>query len=64
MFFKDFIQRLASVLRGESNTAVFTRTIFEAIIQKTDTTLWMSIRIVHLRLTTTEMLASDESQEK
>lgn len=32
MFFKDFIQRLASVLRGESNTAVFTRTIFEAII--------------------------------
>ena len=32
MIFKDFIQRLASVLRGESNTAVFTRTIFEAII--------------------------------
>ncbi|MCW6662745.1 NACHT domain-containing protein [Aerococcaceae bacterium NML190073] len=32
MIFKDFIQRLASVLRAESNTAVFTRTIFESII--------------------------------
>ena len=32
MIFKDFIQGLASVLRAESNTAVFTRTIFEAIL--------------------------------
>ncbi|MBS4899871.1 MAG: NACHT domain-containing protein [Clostridiales bacterium] len=32
MNFKDFIQGLASVLRAESNTAVFTRTIFETII--------------------------------
>lgn len=32
MIFKDFIHRLSSVLRAESSTSAFTRTIFEAII--------------------------------
>ncbi len=32
MIFRDFIQKLASVLRAESSTDAFARTIFEAII--------------------------------
>lgn len=34
MEFKDFAQRLGGVIRGESSTSAFTRTLFESILQQ------------------------------
>lgn len=36
MEFKEFIEKLASVLRGGSSTVEFTRSVFEAIVAKSD----------------------------
>ena len=34
MEFKEFAQRLGGVIRGESSTATFTKSLFESILQQ------------------------------